>query len=211
MPWVVASSHNQWLQGPEQVPLSWQGFLKPLTIWAVGGGVPGAGKTPGPSKPLPLAAPAQDGIGLVSLAVSSPRAPWWGRLMERQLALPSSDDFPVFTRSSPCCWCSKNLRAGPWLSSHPSEAVPVWAGKGLFSLPDHLGTGHRACPARTLHPGLVVGQWAELGKGSQREATGQLEALHLLLGLGWKFVPLPSSCPFSALILNFDRIRHVLK
>lgn len=103
LPWVVASSHNQWLQGPEQVPLSWQGFLKPLTIWAVGAGVPGAGKTPGPSKPLPLAAPAWGGIGLVSLAVSSPRTPWWGQLMERQLALPSSDDFPVSTRSSPCC------------------------------------------------------------------------------------------------------------
>lgn len=48
-------------------------------------------------------------------------------------------------------------------------------------------------------------------RGLKERLLDTYKPLHLLLGLGWKFVPLPSSCPFSALILNFDRIRHVLK
>lgn len=54
------------------------------------------------------------------------------------------------------------LGAGPWLSSRLAEAVHVWAGKGLFSLPDH-GTEHLASPAPPSVPDslLVSGQSVE--------------------------------------------------
>ena len=93
--------------------------------------MPGARKTPGPSKPLSPAVPAQCGIGLVSLAVSSPRVPW-GWLRERQLALPSSDDFPVFTRSSPCCWAmQQGPESWPLALLLSRRSCPCLRGKGL--------------------------------------------------------------------------------
>lgn len=50
---------------------SWLCFLERLAVWAVGGGIPGAGRMPGPSTPLSPAVPVQRGIDLVSLALGS--------------------------------------------------------------------------------------------------------------------------------------------
>lgn len=111
---------------------------------------------------------------------------------------------------------SKDLRAGPWLPSLPSEAAPGWEGKGLSSLPDLLGTGHMASPAPhplSPAPTRLIAQWEELGEGSPRR--GCRDNYKPLLCL-WAWIgssclcllPAPSPLPLS---LNFDRTQHVLK